>query len=459
MDAQTAVDTRTTLQALTDRQLVSVLSTLSVLERRAIAKLVAAIAEFDQRKLYLPLGFTSLFAYCTNRLGLSQDETFHRIAAARIVRKYPVALRYLERNALSLTTLGVLGAHLTPENHVRLLDAASHQKKPEVEMLIARLKPRPDVPSTIRKLPPIAGARGSAAVGSVAADSAPAGSAAAGSAAAGSAGAGSAAAGSAQEGSKAEGSAAADSATGSAAEGSAAADSVAEVSVAEAPRGELSPSGATVACSPVNESSSFDVVAPAQSHTPSATVAATTSALDMPSPTAVRGIASRRPIVEPLSEASYRLQITITKATHDQLREIQSLMRHVDANGDPALIVARAIQLLLDSLKKRRAGIGSARPPVESDWRNTPAPSGRYLPIHVRRAVWTRDRASCAFLAEDGTRCGSPDFLEFHHVMPYVRGGKATVRNIQLRCRAHNAHESELDFGRQVAVRRRQRRR
>ena len=37
--------------------------------------------------------------------------------------------------------------------------------------------------------------------------------------------------------------------------------------------------------------------------------------------------------------------------------------------------------------------------------------------------------------------------LEFHHVVPYGAGGKATVENIQLRCRAHNGYEAERFYG------------
>jgi hypothetical protein len=38
-------------------------------------------------------------------------------------------------------------------------------------------------------------------------------------------------------------------------------------------------------------------------------------------------------------------------------------------------------------------------------------------------------------------------FLELHHVEPYAVGGGATVENIELRCRAHNAYEARLFFG------------
>jgi hypothetical protein len=51
------------------------------------------------------------------------------------------------------------------------------------------------------------------------------------------------------------------------------------------------------------------------------------------------------------------------------------------------------------------------------------------------------------FVSRDGHRCGETRFLEFHHVVPAARGGRATVDNIQLRCRAHNGYEVDLFFG------------
>lgn len=44
----------------------------------------------------------------------------------------------------------------------------------------------------------------------------------------------------------------------------------------------------------------------------------------------------------------------------------------------------------------------------------------------------------------------SKGFLEFHHVTPYASGGSPTADNIELRCRAHNGYEAEIDFGTQI---------
>jgi hypothetical protein len=70
----------------------------------------------------------------------------------------------------------------------------------------------------------------------------------------------------------------------------------------------------------------------------------------------------------------------------------------------------------------------------------------------VRQAVWARDGGRCAFVSTDGRRCADERFLEFHHVVPYARGGPSTADNIELRCRAHNGYEAERHFGRWDSV-------
>ena len=71
----------------------------------------------------------------------------------------------------------------------------------------------------------------------------------------------------------------------------------------------------------------------------------------------------------------------------------------------------------------------------------------RHIPAKVKRAVWRRDKGRCAFVADSGRRCEERGRLELHHVEPYAVGGAATVANIQLRCRAHNAYGAVLFYG------------
>jgi len=59
----------------------------------------------------------------------------------------------LTAGTLSLTSIRMLYPHLTVENHEAVLARAENLSRSGLEALVAELAPRPDVPSTIRKLP------------------------------------------------------------------------------------------------------------------------------------------------------------------------------------------------------------------------------------------------------------------------------------------------------------------
>lgn len=138
---------------LSDRDLLTELERAADCERHATARLVALLMEVDSRKLYAGQGCSSLFTYCMQRLHLSEHAAYLRIEAARSAQRFPAILDKLSDGSLHLTAISLLGPHLTPANHVELLDSARHKSKREVEQLIARLRPQPDAPAIVRKLP------------------------------------------------------------------------------------------------------------------------------------------------------------------------------------------------------------------------------------------------------------------------------------------------------------------
>jgi len=153
--------------------------------------------------------------------------------------------------------------------------------------------------------------------------------------------------------------------------------------------------------------------------------------------------ASAPATVTPLAPERYKLQFTISSETHAKFRRVQALGRHVVPSGDPAEIFDRALTLLLEDLERRRCA--AARSPC------TPREAvggSRYISASVKREVWRRDEGRCAYTGREG-RCTERSFLEYHHMQPYAAGGAATTANIELRCRAHNAHEAALFFGRE----------
>src|SRR5262245_48792200 len=143
----------TSLRRLSDDELVAKLKHLAGRERVATAELVAHIAELETRDIHLREGYGSLFAYCRDALSLSEHEAYNRIEVARAARRFPVILEMLAEGTVSLTSVRLLAPHLTPENHRSVLASARGKRKIEVEEILARLAPRPDVAAKVRKLP------------------------------------------------------------------------------------------------------------------------------------------------------------------------------------------------------------------------------------------------------------------------------------------------------------------
>ena len=70
-----------------------------------------------------------------------------------------------------------------------------------------------------------------------------------------------------------------------------------------------------------------------------------------------------------------------------------------------------------------------------------PRVRGRGIPAAVRRQVWERDRGCCSYVDRgSGRRCGSRHLLEIDHVFPYALGGGADLDNLRLLCAAHHRH-------------------
>src|SRR4029453_7534324 len=144
---------RSRFAQVSDDELLRRLSSLLGDSRRVEADLVDHIAEGDDRRLYAREACSSMFAYCTDVLHLSEAEAGLRITVARTVREHPSTLEMLADGRLHLSGIPVLTPHLTAENAAGLLERAVHRTKSQIEELLAELAPRPDVPAVIRKLP------------------------------------------------------------------------------------------------------------------------------------------------------------------------------------------------------------------------------------------------------------------------------------------------------------------
>jgi hypothetical protein len=174
---------------------------------------------------------------------------------------------------------------------------------------------------------------------------------------------------------------------------------------------------------------------------PTLTTSAPETDESQPAPAPLSLPQRRAAVIVPLAPERYKVQMTVSRETHDKFRRVQDLLRHQVPDGDPALVFDRALTLLLQDLERKKLAVsrrpGPARPST---------PGSRHVPAAVRREVWKRDGGQCAFVGT-ARRCSERGFLEFHHIIPFADGGAPTTENLELRCRAHNVYEAEQHFG------------
>src|SRR3954447_10776215 len=110
------------LKSLADDALLAGLSRIVGRRNQITAEFLAYLAELDERELFLDLGFSSLFEYCVEALGLCESTAGRHITAARVCRNHPQAFAMVAGGALHASALSLLRKHLTPENAAELFD-------------------------------------------------------------------------------------------------------------------------------------------------------------------------------------------------------------------------------------------------------------------------------------------------------------------------------------------------
>src|SRR2546428_4106131 len=300
--------------ALSDRDLLARIPVLAARERAGTGELVAHLAALRLRpSLYAAQGYGSLFAYCRHALRLSEDAASNRIHAARACLKFPVILDGLASGELSRSAVRMLRRHLTMENHERVLGQARNARRVDIERLVAELAPRPDVPSSVRK---VAVSRTTEAERSLVVQASQA-------------------------------------------------ELPAElIATSSAPPSAMRPASTGDSISARDRTCPADVDAVgAGSAGVEATRTPSEASRSCPTVVEVRGAASvvPRPVVQPLSPERYRVQFTIGQDAHDTLRRVQTMLRREIPDGDVGVIFARALRLLHKEVEPARFGRAAKR--------------------------------------------------------------------------------------------------
>lgn len=215
------------------------------------------------------------------------------------------------------------------------------------------------------------------------------------------------------------------------------------------------------------------------------------------------------PAVDPLGPGRYRLELTLNAEQKAKLELARDLMSHANPSGDLAIVVERALDMLIARTKARRFGTTKSRPSrLESSTTSRPhdkdldsgcndshdaafrevgsqcngtqdadshdvnsrgdnrhqqdclrsmagqgsqrqglARRRDHISHQTRREAVARDGDRCAFVSHEGQRCEARAFLQFHHRQAWALGGHDGIENLELLCHAHNRLRAEQDFG------------
>jgi 5-methylcytosine-specific restriction endonuclease McrA len=181
--------------------------------------------------------------------------------------------------------------------------------------------------------------------------------------------------------------------------------------------------------------------APPAANGPSAALAPPPNVLPPPA-TAVQVARPPAARLHPIAPQQHVLRVTVSAEFVADLEAARQALSHKLPGGELAEVLHEGLRAILTNADRRRRGAGKTSSP------STPPPGSRYVPAAVRGQVWRRDGGQCAFIGSTGHRCTSRHQLELHHLHPFALGGPPLATNLSLRCRAHNLHAAEQDYGR-----------
>lgn len=383
------------MRKLTDTELLDRLVQTAVDLRASECALLELLAEVDERRLYAPQGFASMFAFCTGKLAFSEGAACRRLTAARAARKYPTIYAMLRAGALHVTAVAMLAPHLNDENHGELLARAKGLGKRELETMLSGFSPRPPQRDLIRPVAPRA----------------------------------------------------------SKAPPEPALKFDAPIEPQTSPRTPTPPSPPATAAPELVQ---ISFTAKAEFAT-KLMRARDLLAHRLPEGRIEDVLDAALELLlercDPLRRAKrHAAKQEKARERHDVQYEKNPRAQHQARNEEKS-------QAYADTQQKKAPSSGDAphanphdatsestQMPRDIGTMHDAAPRCRSFPAAERYAIWERDKR-CTFVGPDGRRCNETRFIEIDHAVPFALGGVSDRSNGRLLCRTHNAWRAQVTFG------------
>lgn len=126
-------------------------------ERRIQVEVLLHLKEIERRKLFLDLGYGSLFEFTKTELGYSESAAYRRIQAMRLMKAVPELEQKISTGTITLTTAAQMQTFLkfekkqnvafTVDQTKSLVESLENKSSREVEKQLLSLRPADQIPS------------------------------------------------------------------------------------------------------------------------------------------------------------------------------------------------------------------------------------------------------------------------------------------------------------------------
>jgi 5-methylcytosine-specific restriction endonuclease McrA len=127
--------------ALSDEQLIARVKRLCADNARLLADLLVDLIDIEERRLHLKEACSSMREFCKRRFGMSPNQAWRRVAAARLVCRVPVLLDYVRRGDVDLSTLLLIRNFVDASNADEMVRATRCRSKRQIQRFLESREP------------------------------------------------------------------------------------------------------------------------------------------------------------------------------------------------------------------------------------------------------------------------------------------------------------------------------
>jgi 5-methylcytosine-specific restriction endonuclease McrA len=403
-------ETRGDIKSLSDGKLLSRLDRINRKERKLELAVLFYLREVERRGLHLSLGYSSLFEFCTGRLKYSRSSAYRRVAAARVIEKYPVFAGMLLEGRTNLSVVAMISKVINNRNCGHIISIIDGRSYREAERLLSVYRPVPRRRDRVKIVSVFEEDRGA---GSVSGAESLLGSDSGGVETRAGCGVG----------------------TGS--------RSFGEI------RHDNNKTGSDVGSDCNGEENSLSEKKLILKNKYELKFMVDPGFMEMYNK--IRSLLSNKYPQGITFEMLFEIVMQEYLERHDPRRRLAR--RKEREKGRDKKLDNKHNKKSDDKLnencnKKYKDECNKSRSRSQND--NGRNAKSRHIPKAIRDQVYARDGGRCTFVGKDGRRCNCRWELEIDHIIPFARGGDKSPENLRLLCRRHNMIEAERVYGKEL---------